>query len=97
MSSMRRCLAILVARTLRSDDVLACLADLFVRHVSPDHIRSDNGSEVTAQAVRNWLGRIGVKTLPFRFEPLSIMSTVDTKLRVTSEHRHRNDDFGTID
>ena len=29
----------------------------------PDYIRSDNGPEFTAQAVREWLGRIGVKTL----------------------------------
>jgi putative transposase len=29
----------------------------------PDHIRSDNGAEFTALAVRDWLGRIGVKTL----------------------------------
>ena len=28
-----------------------------------DHIRSDNGSEFAAHAVRDWLGRIGVKTL----------------------------------
>ena len=59
----RRCLAILVARKLKSDDVLACLADLFARHGPPGHIRSDNGSEFTAQAVRDWLGRIGVTTL----------------------------------
>jgi len=29
----------------------------------PKHIRSDNGSEFTATAVRDWLGRVGVKTL----------------------------------
>ena len=29
----------------------------------PDHIRSDNGSEFTATAVRDWLSRVGVKTL----------------------------------
>ena len=29
----------------------------------PDHIRSDNGSEFTARAVREWLSRVGVKTL----------------------------------
>ena len=29
----------------------------------PDHIRSDNGSEFTAKSVREWLGRVGVKTL----------------------------------
>jgi len=28
----------------------------------PENIRSDNGSEFTAKAVRNWLKRVGVKT-----------------------------------
>ena len=31
------------------------------------HIRSDNGSEFTAHPVRDWLGRIGVKTLYSEF------------------------------
>ena len=48
---------------LNSDNVLHCLTELFVQHGPPDHIRSDNGSEFTAHAVRDWLGRIGVKTL----------------------------------
>ena len=59
----RECLAIEVARSLRHDDVLHVLADLFARHGPPDHIRSDNGSEFTAIAVREWLPRVGVKTL----------------------------------
>jgi len=59
----RQCLAIHVQRKLRSDDVLAILTELFQRHGPPDHIRSDNGAEFTAHAVRDWLGRIGVKTL----------------------------------
>ena len=59
----RECLAILVARRLRSDDVLHHLADLFADRGPPDHIRSDNGPEFTAKAVRAWLGRIGVGTL----------------------------------
>ena len=29
----------------------------------PDHIRSDNGPEFTARAVREWLGRVGARTL----------------------------------
>ena len=29
----------------------------------PGHIRSDNGPEFTTTAVRNWLGKAGVKTL----------------------------------
>ena len=59
----RECLAITVARRLRHDDVLQVLADLFTHHGPPDHIRSDNGSEFTATAVREWLPRVGVKTL----------------------------------
>ncbi len=59
----RRCLAIVVARRLRSDDVLQCLTDLFIEHGPPEHIRSDNGPEFAAKAVRQWLGRLGVKTL----------------------------------
>jgi transposase InsO family protein len=57
----RECLAVLVARRLRSDDVLHLLADLFADRGPPDHIRSDNGSEFTAKAVRAWLGRIGAE------------------------------------
>lgn len=59
----RECLAIEVERRLRSDDVLHCLARLFTSHGPPDHIRSDNGSEFTAEVVRDWLKRLHVKTL----------------------------------
>ena len=59
----RKCLAIEVSRRLRSDDVLHVLAELMVRHGAPDHIRSDNGSEFTARAVREWLTKLDVKTL----------------------------------
>ena len=53
----RECLAIDVARRLTSEDVLERLSDLFVRRGVPDYIRSDNGSEFTATAVRHWLER----------------------------------------
>ena len=59
----RQSLAIVVARKIKSDDVLHCLTDLFVKHGTPEHIRSDNGPEFTAKAVRSWLERIGIKTL----------------------------------
>ena len=59
----RECLAIDVARRLNSEDVLERLAKLFVNRGVPDHIRSDNGTEFTSRAVREWLERIGVKTL----------------------------------
>ena len=59
----RECLAIEVARSLRHEDVLVCLERLFVERGAPEHIRSDNGSEFTARAVREWLERLEVKTL----------------------------------
>jgi len=59
----RECLAIDVARSLKSEDVLERLSDLFVRRGVPAYLRSDNGSEFTATKVRQWLERVGVKTL----------------------------------
>jgi transposase InsO family protein len=59
----RESLAIVVRRSIKSDDVLHCLADLFLSRGVPDYIRSDNGPEFTAKQVRNWLQRLGVKTL----------------------------------
>ena len=61
--STRQCMAIKVARKIRSHDVLEVLADLFVRHGPPEYLRSDNGPEFTAKLVRWWLGRVGVEML----------------------------------
>lgn len=47
----RECLAIDVARRLRTSDVLDQLAGLFVYCGAPSYIRSDNGSEFTANTV----------------------------------------------
>ena len=59
----RECLAIDVGRRFRSEDVLETLSDLFVERGTPAYIRSDNGPEFTAAAVRQWLKRLGVGTL----------------------------------
>ena len=59
----RECLAIDIGRSLTHDAVLHRLGDLFFRRGIPEHIRSDNGSEFTATAVRSWLKPRGVKTL----------------------------------
>ncbi len=59
----RECLALKVGRSLKSEDVLACLDSLFLFRGLPEHIRSDNGSEFTAIAVRQWLETLEVKTL----------------------------------
>ena len=59
----RECLTIDVARRYRSEQVLDRLAELFLERGAPTYLRSDNGSEFTATAVREWLEGVGVKTL----------------------------------
>jgi putative transposase len=59
----RECLAILVDRHISSQDVIDKLFDLFIFRAVPEYIRSDNGPEFTAKAIRGWLSRLGVKTL----------------------------------
>jgi putative transposase len=59
----RECLSIDVARNFKAHDVVDRLTDLFTRRGAPEYIRSDNGPESTAKAVRNWLPRVSVKTL----------------------------------
>jgi transposase InsO family protein len=58
----RKCLAIRVGSSIKSNDVLETLSTLFITEGVPDYIRSDNGSEFTAKALREWLESIGVKT-----------------------------------
>ena len=48
---------------MNHQDVLDRLAELFVDRGVPEFIRSDNGSEFMAQAVRDWLQAVGVRTL----------------------------------
>ena len=59
----RECLAIRADRQIRSSDVIETLAELMMIRGVPDHIRSDNGPEFTARVVREWLGRVGARTL----------------------------------
>ncbi len=59
----RECLDIVVDRRINSQDVIDHLFNLLVFRGIPEHIRSDNGPEFTAKAIRNWLSRLGVKTL----------------------------------
>ena len=59
----RECLAIEVARRLTSEDVLDRLTQLFTQRGAPYYLRSDSGSEFTAQKVREWLRQLNVRTL----------------------------------
>lgn len=58
----REALTIRVARKIRSADVIEALADLFILRGVPAHIRSDNGPEFVALALREWIVAVGTKT-----------------------------------
>lgn len=59
----RECLAILVNRSIPSPQVLNLLEWLFLVRGTPEHIRSDNGPELVAQAVQEWLAHRKCKTI----------------------------------
>ena len=59
----RECLATLVARKITNREVIDIIFNLFIFRGIPEHIRSDNGPEFTATALRKWLNNLGVKTL----------------------------------
>ena len=58
----RKCLAIRIDRKLDSTAVIDVLTDLFIPQSVPGHVRSDNGPEFIATAVRNWIDAVGAKT-----------------------------------
>ena len=58
----RECLAIRVARRLKSVDVMELLAELFMLRGTPGYIRSNKGPEFIAEAVQEWIAALGAKT-----------------------------------
>jgi transposase InsO family protein len=59
----RECLTLKLDRSITSEDVIDTLAELFAMRGVPRCIRSDNGPEFVAQAIRRWLAQVGVETL----------------------------------
>ena len=43
-------------------DVIDVLSDLFILRGVPGHVRSDNGPEFIAKAVREWIAAVGART-----------------------------------
>jgi len=58
----RECLVIRVERRLNSNSVIDAPSDLFILCGIPSFIRSDNGPEFVAQAVRDWIAAVGART-----------------------------------
>ena len=63
----RQALAVAVRTRMGADDVLEALYPPLLRHGTPEYIRSDNGPEFVAQAMQDWLARVGIK--PIRIYP----------------------------
>lgn len=59
----RECMEIEVARRLTAQDVIGVLDRLFTERGAPCFLRSDNGPEFIAQAIKEWLAKSGVATL----------------------------------
>lgn len=59
----RECLVLKVDRGITSEAVIDWLAELFAMRGAPRCIRSDNGPEFIAHAIRRWLAQVGVETL----------------------------------
>ena len=57
------CLASTPRRSWRNNDVIEVLSGLMVTRGCPEYIRSDNGSEFTANKLRKWLSSVGVITV----------------------------------
>ena len=55
-------MAIKVDRKLNSTNVIDALTDLFILRGAPALIRSDNGPEFIAQAIRDWIAAVSTKT-----------------------------------
>ena len=63
----RQTLAVTVRTRMGAEDVLEALYPLLLRHGTPEYIRSDNAPEFSAQAMQDWLARVGIK--PIRIYP----------------------------
>lgn len=59
----RKCLAIHVARRINAIGVIETLADAMLMNGTPVHIRSDNGPEMVAKVLREWLTGLGTRNL----------------------------------
>ncbi|WP_048878951.1 IS3 family transposase, partial [Acidocella aminolytica] len=59
----RECLAIRVARRINGLGVLETMAKVMMVRGVPEHIRSDNGAEMTSKVVREWFAKVGAQTL----------------------------------
>ena len=73
----RECLSLEGERSIKAGGVIDTLRRLFIERGEPVYIRSDNGPEFIAQALKEWLAISGVKTL--YIEPLGHRGRMHTR------------------
>jgi putative transposase len=73
----RECLSIEVERSITAEKVVKTLTALFARRGEPAFIRSDNGPEFIAKALKHWLEVSGVRTL--YIEPYALRGRTPTR------------------
>jgi putative transposase len=59
----RECLTIKISKSMTSQEVMLALQNLFLEYGKPENIRSDNGSEFVAKALKSWLAENQIQTL----------------------------------
>ncbi len=63
----RQALAVTARTKVGADDGLDALYPILLKHGAPEYIKSDNGPEFAAEAMQDWLRRVGIK--PIRIYP----------------------------
>ena len=81
----RECVANGVERKLKAVDVIDVLSDLFILRGIRTHIRSDNGPEFIAKALREWIAAVGPRRL---IRPLTDQNPLAHSLRPIDMTRH---------
>ncbi len=61
----KQSLAIEPRRSIRAIDAIAVIEEAIEQYGLPQHIRSDNGSEFVAGAIRDWMSTKEIRTLYF--------------------------------
>lgn len=59
----RQCLAIHPAWSIRAKDVIDVVTQAMKSYGQPEHLRSDNGPEFIAYAIKDWLADLNIRTI----------------------------------
>ena len=59
----RRCICLDVSQSIRSEDLINRMSELFVMYGAPKQIRSDNGPEFISKSLQSWVSKLDVGTL----------------------------------